>query len=325
MKWYFYHNRRLRELMNRVMQQRNPPLELPDESQKELIAQLRFDFKQIGRMSAHSSQPSEKVWVNNMNRLLDLVDSEDPRTFLHWDVIQKAMFITNAMYILLELSFLKKQSSWAKRWQAAIREDTIGEPIPYWRCPSSSGNLIHHAYHLAQLEAKMNIDVSKFDYVVEYGGGYGSMCRLFHNLGFSGTYIIFDLPHFSALQKYFLSSLNIHVGQEKAVGEMIVQLTTDSAELEDFAGRFAEKKGLLLATWSVSEMPLELREQLRPLYKQFAILFFAFQSVFEEVDNVKYFHGIEQDENQFDWQRWEVQSLPTNYYLAGKANNRGEK
>ncbi|MCI5208401.1 MAG: hypothetical protein D3910_06315 [Candidatus Electrothrix sp. ATG2] len=321
MKWFFYHNRQLRELTNKVVLKiTSSHLEAPDASERKLIEQLRHDFEKIDRQVTHQPhQPSEKVWTDNMQRLTELVRHEDPRLFLHWGVIQKAMFITNAMYILIELFFLKKQKKWSKRWRDAIQEDKIGTPIPYWCFPSSSGNLIHHAYHVSQLETQMHIDVSEFDFIVECGGGYGSMCRLFRNLGFKGTYIIFDLPHFSALQKYYLESVGVKVVDEiNNDTEMQVKLVSDMDELHDSVERVESRKSLFLATWSLSETPLKLRKDIRLLYRKFDLLFFAYQESFGEVNNIEYFGKLQREEKQFHWQTWEVESLPTHYYSAGK-------
>ena len=54
-------------------------------------------------------------------------------------------------------------------------------------------------------------DLSSSGVIVEFGGGYGSMCRLLHKLGFSGQYFIYDLPEFVALQRYFLKSIGMPV------------------------------------------------------------------------------------------------------------------
>lgn len=320
MKWYFYHSKKLREFMNSRMLKAVPPSPAPATAQEQaLIDQLRSDFSEIGPVNNEAGTPSEQVWVNNMNRLTKLVMEEDPRGFLHWDVIQKAMFITNAMYVLMELAFLKKQPNWKKRWEPAISEDPTGSPLPYWTQRSSSGNLIHHGYHIAQFEAQTGADVSILDFVVECGGGYGSMCRLFRNLGFTGEYIIFDLPHFSALQKYYLQSLGISLSPgDKGGNGMTVRLCSDLDAFKEVVGeKSVVDRSLLLATWSLSEMPLSLRAELTPMFRNFQYLFFAYQSVFEEVDNVEYFAELGREEPGFTWKSWEVEPLPTHYYMAG--------
>src|SRR5207244_11597755 len=70
--------------------------------------------------------------------------------------------------------------------------------------------------------------------VLEFGGGYGSMCRLFHNLGFRGRYLIFDLPAFSALQRFFLRSIGMCVGspEEFRDGACGVALSSNVGDLQ---------------------------------------------------------------------------------------------
>jgi hypothetical protein len=51
---------------------------------------------------------------------------------------------------------------------------------------------------------------------------------------------------------------------------------------------------LLVATFSVSEMPLELRDWLEPKYAGFRWLFFGATHRFAGMDNVEYFTGLHQ-------------------------------
>jgi len=69
--------------------------------------------------------------------------------------------------------------------------------------------LIHHTYHIAQFEDKVGERISNFDFIFKFGGGYGSMCKLLHNPGFKGRYVLYDFPVFSALQEFFLKCHNI--------------------------------------------------------------------------------------------------------------------
>ena len=45
------------------------------------------------------------------------------------------------------------------------------------------------------------------DLLIEFGGGYGSMCRLIKNMGYEVFYIIYDLKHLNLIQEYFLSNI----------------------------------------------------------------------------------------------------------------------
>ena len=195
--------------MIRLVQDRALPI--PTSNETAALSELQATFLKLPVLETTSVVPSEATWFGNMNRLRELVLNSDPREFLRWDVIQKTMFVAYSDYLYKELKYLKHLADWKTRWHDAIKESSAGHPTPFVFYPASSGNLIHHAYHVAQFEEKTEIHVDKMDCILEFGGGYGSMCRLFHTLGFKGKYVIFDLPSFSGLQKYYLKTLGIPV------------------------------------------------------------------------------------------------------------------
>src|SRR4029077_4227477 len=139
--------------------------------------------------------------------------------------------------------------SWRRRWRPALREDSTGLPQRCRYDIRSSGNLIHHAYTLFKFEQSVGKTIDQFSSIFEFGGGYGGFCRLAHRLGFRGTYLIFDLPEFSALQKFFLESLRIPVNDgQKRPG---VHCISDFADLESRLG--VSTDWLLVGLWSLSE------------------------------------------------------------------------
>jgi hypothetical protein len=50
--------------------------------------------------------------------------------------------------VVPEFWHLRRRSDWSTRWRAALREMTLGRPRPFPLMLSSSGTLIHQAYHL---------------------------------------------------------------------------------------------------------------------------------------------------------------------------------
>jgi hypothetical protein len=48
--------------------------------------------------------------------------------------------------------------------------------------------------------------VKDHEVIVEFGGGYGSMCRLIYQAGYMGSYIIYDFAHLNLIQDYYLKS-----------------------------------------------------------------------------------------------------------------------
>jgi len=96
----------------------------------------------------------DDAWRANVDRLCKQVLTGNPGDFLQWDVISRTMVVGNADFVRDELNFLKNLPDWKGRWENAIAESPVGHPTFYDDFPSSSGNLIHQAYHLAQFGKK---------------------------------------------------------------------------------------------------------------------------------------------------------------------------
>jgi hypothetical protein len=239
------------------------------------------------------------------------------------------MFVSFAAYIPTELKYLKHRPDWNTRWRTAIKESSVGRPrrygyhpIPYIFYPASSGNLIHQAYSLARFEEQTKVQVENMDYVFEFGGGYGSMCRLFYNLGFHGRYIIFDLPSFVALQRYFLRTLGLPV---QSVTEFVksktgIDCVSDIQHLIALLADHIEARNtMFIATWSISESPISIRDSVLPLTSEFQSFLIAYQDSFGEVNNVDFFANWQETIRNVAWHSWRIEHIPGNYYLVGRA------
>ncbi len=216
-------------------------------------------------------------------RLRREVISRDARGFLTWDVIRETMFPPPyATFAGAELHFLQ-QHGWTV-WRDAIRERAAGLPLPCVYYPASSTNAIHHAYHLCRFEEETEVRIRDVETIVEFGGGYGSLCRIAHGAGFTGKYVIFDLPEQSALQRYYLS----------AVGIPNVLLLSEIEQVRALAETFHRPR-LFLATWSLSESPLPLRKRMAEVVRDFDAFLIAYQNEFGGVDN---------DGSFQEWRSW---------------------
>lgn len=69
---------------------------------------------------------------------------------------------------------------------------------------SCSANTLGHLFYLAKILEAAYPDVPQ--YVIECGGGYGNLARLFKQALPDVTFIIFDLPEFLAFQWFFLKN-----------------------------------------------------------------------------------------------------------------------
>ncbi|MBA3034974.1 MAG: hypothetical protein FP814_00615 [Desulfobacterium sp.] len=302
------------------------PLASPTEKEKELIRELKTAFSNLPSLCMTNCSQSEKEWNNNLYRLRELVLNDDPRQFLRWDVILRTMFAAHAGYVFPELKYLRTRLDWNSRWSKAIVESRSGHPIPHWQYPSSSGNLIHHAYHVAQFEEKTKTRVDGMNFIIEFGGGYGSMCRLFYNLGFRGKYIIFDLPEFSALQEFFLKSIGITVCSTDSFNNSKegAYCVSDLEKLKAIQSNHEEmSNSMFIATWSISEAPIYLRNSILSLISSFKAFLIGYQDQFGEVSNIDFFKNYAVAHSDIKWWDWKIEHLHSeNRYMMGQKKNK---
>jgi hypothetical protein len=261
-------------------------LPAPTANERALIEELRRACATLPVEQTAGRTLNAADWATAMNRLRSLVLTADPRAFLRWDVIVARMAPRHSPITPIALAELQARHDWASRWQLALRECEAGRPFRYAEYPDSSEPLIQTAHVLAELEALAGRPITAWDTIYEFGGGFGSLCRLAHNLGFRGRYVILDLAPFSLLQRYYLRSAGI---MREGSDDRIV-LTSDVAELERIIDAQPEhERALFAAWWSLSETPLALRERIRPLAERIGDYWIAYQERYGEVDNVRYF------------------------------------
>ena len=280
-------------------------------SQREqrFLNRLRADFRTLPPICDGSESDARDEWATNQRRLRHLVFTRDPRAFLTWDVIDRTMFVPFARYVPIEFAFLRQRSDW-NRWRSAIRERWAGFPFPYPLYPSTSANAIHHAYHLCRLEDHTGLRIHTFRTICEFGGGYGSMCRIARSLGFSGQYLIFDLPEFSALQQYYLGAVCADVMTISDPRQLVLASNAERCE----------GPRLFIATWSLSESPASLGQQILHSISGFDAFLIAYQDRFGEQDNKAFFGSLPSKLREISWVTRPIAHLPGNSYLFGWRN-----
>ena len=140
--------------------------------------------------------------------------------------------------------------------------------------------------------------------IVEIGAGYGDMCSLIHDLGFQGEYTIVDIPETQPVQEFYLGKQGI----------------TPKWSFEDDNVTHAD---LVIATWSLSETPLEYRAQLMPKIDQSKNwLIMAQSEVFGQKVNDEYFTNFFKNKNltkiplgSEDMKQWDGDN---NYYVVNE-------
>jgi hypothetical protein len=172
-------------------------------------------------------------WGQRQMELIGHVTTEPLDGFLLWPEVSGTMFVGDCGIVQHELAELQAAPDW-KFWQGIIQENGFGGAprLPY--ADYTSGNLVHQAYHLMRWQSVTGRRVDELQTIVEIGGGYGALAMLSRRAGFTGRYVIIDLPTFSLLQQYYLAQANV-----------------EAEWRENGNGLDAD---LLVGLWSLSEM-----------------------------------------------------------------------
>lgn len=242
-------------------------------------------------------------WENFQRKMVKEFESGDPNEFLRFPTIQGTMFFSARQVQFIEL----KGSRYWNHFRNAIVENSLGYPPIYKYYPRSSGNLVHHAYSLNKILEV--IDIEEFlnlRSILEFGGGYGSFCRLVSNIGYRNHYTIYDLPVFNKIQKWYLSSV---------IDSTNIEYITESKLLS------TPNPDSFIALWSLSESPMSLRRTFEPVIRSSKIVLIAFQKEFHGIDNWLYFNGLVDREIVKNGTIFEIPSIPNNYYLLGTSRD----
>jgi hypothetical protein len=285
-----------------------PSLPPPNEKEAALISDLRKGMEALRSEKTTATD----FWTRKRLELFENVKNKDPRAFTRWEVMYPMFFSPDP----LELDYLKSSSSW-KLYEDVLEEDRIGCPTPFHEFPSSSGNLIHHLYTLHRFIEESRTDLSSMHSIFEFGGGYGSFCRLCYKMGFRGSYYIFDLPEYSLMQSYFLKSLDL--GLQVFVNDLggdkgRVNLVSDINLLPSVPA-----PDLWVGMWSLSETPVAFRNEVFERMRPSASWLIGFQEDFLGINNREFFESWVQKRPGVKFSFLPISHMKWNHYLFGKS------
>ncbi len=258
-------------------------------------------------------QEIEPDWRQYNNQVARCMREDDITNFTNWRIIRQTMF---SVPPAAALRYLESLPDWEKKWKDVIVESPVGNPEPYKTYPQSSGNTISIANHFAQFISRMKCKLEELDTIFEFGAGYGCACRMAYNLGFTGKYVILDLPAILDLQRYYL---------ERTAKGRTIQYLSDS---DEFVKQISDRKGqsLFIAQWSISESPLSLRKKvLTAVCANIDYILIGFQEKHRGFDNWDFFVSKKKEynpDNDYQWDLFIVSHLIVHhnqhYYLFGK-------
>lgn len=168
-------------------------------------------------------------------------------------------------------------------------------------------NRVQHMAHLV-INGWTPEALSKLDTIVELGGGIGDMADIVYKLGFRGKYIIYDFAEVGKIQKWYHDQL----------GYTNIVHTSDVNDLQD--------ADLMIGTWSFTEMPLSLRDEIMTKIGGTKNWLIAYSNEIFGIDNDKYIREtfIPQIEENRNIEYTDIPFMPWDggaKYLSAKYND----
>lgn len=278
----------------------------PNPRETALADRLRHD---LAAMAARSSNQLP-FWRATCEEMIETAATSDPRYFKRWRPIAATMVGRTNAYSLRNYWRLRNSTAWRRVWCDAIRLPAYGHSAPFLADPRTDAITVQHATNLIHFEQVEGHPISVHACIVEFGGGYGSFCRLLRRTGFMGRYIIFDQPPILALQRYYLG---LHGLDAEYATEAPIILCSSLEEVK----RFIKPDAALVSTWALSEMPPELRDDIEEFVndQRANAVLFAYQEHFEGIDNRAYFSDL-QVRHGADWQWTETALSESDAYVT---------
>ena len=248
--------------------------------------------KKLSKLIIKKNSNKKKTHRIFSQKVLNLIINDQLKDFLQKGFIQQMFFIHNRLFLYNQYLELKNSTNW-KFWKKILIEDKIGSPVRYFLKPWTSGNRIHHAYHLKKFCDHSKKSLKEFDYIFEFGGGYGLMAKIFKKINKKSTYIIFDTAEVSLIQYYYLERSKIKT-IFNSVEKGKVCLINDIKILKKIFYKIKKnnsEKIFYIANWSLSEVPMSLRKKINYMINHTKYILISFQKKFENINNYIYFQN----------------------------------
>lgn len=246
-------------------------------------------------------------------------------SFLRHHLIKRTMF----MYTFRKWKNIQKkviaEYFTKKRAKEILREYNVGKPLLNDLEYVTSGNNIHHLYHLVKFFKETNTNEKYFNSIVEVGGGYGNLAKIYKKLNNNVTYIIIDLPVFSYIQAVYLSvvcgvnSINVVQADNPHIKNGLINIIPLDKGVLSKLSELVGPVDLFISTWALSESNETMQNYIRSVdYFNAKYLLLAYQKssndfhFAEDVQKITSNYGKIFDK--------ETEYIENNYYLFCKKN-----
>ncbi|HDO1312617.1 hypothetical protein ACE1B4_08460 [Aeromonas veronii] len=270
--------------------------------------ELYIALSDVTGLDVVSESKALSQWIKIETEIKHKIMKVGPHDFLQWECIRETMGEENSLFLYSEYNYVRKSKYWGIV-KDKITYPVVGEPLPFLGNIKFTGATIHHLFCLFKYLDSFSLDFDKLDYIFEFGGGYGNMCKILNSIGFKGKYYIFDLPTMNAIQRYYLYCHEIYN----------VEFINSHAEWYSILDVLPKKSNnMLIATWSISECPLKDRTITLEKINKFNNFIIGYQECFGEVNNIEFFDIIKEEQEDVQWRESDMPSLPRHRLLVGR-------
>lgn len=197
-------------------------------------------------------------WEEQNKKLEESILPIPPISFLGNKVILETMFVGYDRFYEHEIAYLETQIA-PDKIRFLLKEDSIGTPpvTTEYGGIKTSYNTVHHLHHIAKFVEHTNCELTDIKSVVEWGGGYGNLAKIFKKMkqGEELTYIIIDTPIFSVIQWLYLGSIlgetNVNLINEP--NQSIAAGKINFLPLNFLDNYLINNVDLFISTWALSE------------------------------------------------------------------------
>ena len=225
------------------------------------------------------------LWRDSRPAFAELIRNGLPRDFLcHSEVERQFCRKGFGAPQQHELAYLRSRSPELRDLLSGLAESPIGQPRRECRELDLSANTLGMLYYFARIAERLAL--ADLETIVEFGGGYGCLCRVFLELlPRAPTYVIVDLPEMLALQYVFVKSSSVgrsvvaHASAPVEIAPGAVNLVPVS-----LAEDLRVEPDLFVSTFALTETPRRLQERVaRGRFFDSAALYIVGQEVDAEL------------------------------------------
>jgi hypothetical protein len=185
-------------------------LERERPNQRRAFAALKSEFagryESVRGLSAAGFET--EFWSRQFRALEGDVLPAPPFEFLKLPILARGMTLRLPPPELAEALGRLRAALPEKRFDALLTEDPVGGPPNLFLPDLTSHTQAHHMLDLLHYSDLTGARLDRLGLVVEWGGGYGGMAKLFRRFAATPpTYVIVDYPLMSCLQWLYLTTI----------------------------------------------------------------------------------------------------------------------